>query len=198
MDRGASQHAVGILDHSEEVDGETPFSMNYGAEAMIPMEVGLPTSWTNPFEVEENNCLSGRHLDLIKENRKVTSIKLANYQQRICCGYNKGVKCWEFILGDLVLKKVLGNTRNPTWGKLGPNWEGLYLVSSITRTGAYRLKDLDERPVARPWNVFNLKKYYFNWYICKHCILYPLRLEPPFPNDVEILKPKVGLRPNQI
>ena len=100
---------------------ETPFSMTYGAEVMILVEVELPTSWTGPFEVEENNRLLGRHLDLIKENHEVTSVKLTNYQQRICRGYNKGMKCKEFILGDLVLKKVLGNTRDPTWGKLGPN-----------------------------------------------------------------------------
>ena len=34
--------------------------------------------------------------------------------------------------------------------------------------------------------------------ICKHRIFYTLQLRPSFPNDVEILKPKVGLRPNQI
>ena len=33
-------------------------------------------------------------------------------------------------------------------------------------------------------------------YECRHCILYPLRLEPPFPNDDSTLKPKVGLGPN--
>ena len=32
----------------------------------------------------------------------------------------------------------------------------------------------------------------------RHRILYPLQLEPPFPTDVGILKPKVGLGPNQI
>ena len=31
--------------------------------------------------------------------------------------------------------------------------------------------------------------------IFRHRILYPLRLKPPFPNEVGILKPKVGLRP---
>ena len=31
---------------------------------------------------------------------------------------------------------------------------------------------------------------------CRHRILYPLQLEPSFPNDAEILKPKVGLGPN--
>jgi len=34
--------------------------------------------------------------------------------------------------------------------------------------------------------------------ICRHHILYPLRLGPLFPNNAEILKPKVGLKPNQM
>lgn len=59
---------------------ETPFSMTYDAEAVIPVEVGLPTSQTDPFVVEENNCLLGKHLDLIKENCEVPLVKLANYQ----------------------------------------------------------------------------------------------------------------------
>ena len=32
----------------------------------------------------------------------------------------------------------------------------------------------------------------------RQCILYPLRLGPPFPNDAEILRPKIGLGPNQM
>ena len=34
--------------------------------------------------------------------------------------------------------------------------------------------------------------------IYRHCILYPLRLRPPFPNDTRILNPKASLKPNQI
>ena len=33
-------------------------------------------------------------------------------------------------------------------------------------------------------------------YMCRHCILYPLRLEPPFPNNVGILKPKIRFGPD--
>lgn len=99
-------------------------------------------------------------MDLIEENRELVSVKLANYQQRISRGYNKGIKCKEFIPRDLVLRKVLGNTRDPTIGKLGSNWEEPYCVTSIVGTGAYQLENLNERPVARPWNVFNLKRYY--------------------------------------
>ena len=60
--------------------------------------------------------------------------------------------------GDLVLRKVVGNTKNPAWGKLGPNWEGPYRIATVAGIGAYYLEDLDERAVLHPWNVNNLKK----------------------------------------
>ena len=62
----------------------------------------------------------------MEENREMVFAKLANYQQWISRRHNKGIKCREFVLGDLVLKKVLGNTRDPTIGKLRPNWEVSY------------------------------------------------------------------------
>ena len=34
--------------------------------------------------------------------------------------------------------------------------------------------------------------------ICRHRILYPLRLWPLFPDNAEILRLKVGLKPNQM
>ena len=64
-------------------------------------------------------------------------------------------------LGDLVLRKVLGTAKNPTWGKLGPNWEGLYRITLVARIGAYYLENLDENIVPRPWNVNNLRRYYY-------------------------------------
>ena len=60
-----------------------------------------------------------------------------------------------------VLRKVVGNTKNPAWGKLGPNWEGPYRITSVAGIGAYYLEDLDERAVLHPWNVNNLKRYYY-------------------------------------
>ena len=49
-----------------------------------------------------------------------------------------------------MLRKVLGTTKNPTWRKLGPNWEGPYRITSLTSIGAYFLEDLDERVIPRP------------------------------------------------
>ena len=59
-----------------------------------------------------------------------------------------------------MLRKVLGTTKNPTWGKLGPNWEGPYRITSVVVIGAYYLEDLDEKVVFHSWNVNNLKRYY--------------------------------------
>lgn len=67
---------------------------------------------------KKNDQLLCNHLDLIEENHAL--VKLANYQQKINWGYNKGVNSKEFISGDLVLRKVKGSTRDPTMGKLGP------------------------------------------------------------------------------
>ena len=71
------------------------------------------------------------------------------------------VKLRSLASGDLVLRKVLGNTKNPVWGKLGPNWEGPYRITSMVGIGAYYLEDLDEQTVLHPWNINNLKRYYY-------------------------------------
>ena len=52
--------------------------------------------------------------------------------------------------GDLVLRKVVSVAKNPFWGKLGPNWEGPYQITSVVGIGAYYLEDLDEKAVPRP------------------------------------------------
>lgn len=51
--------------------------------------------------------------------------------------------------------------KNPAWGKLGPNWEGSYRVTSVTGVGAYRLEGLDEIPVPQLQSVNILRKYYY-------------------------------------
>ena len=63
--------------------------------------------------------------------------------------------------GDLVLRKVLSTVKNSTWGKLGPNWEGLYRITSMAEIGAYYLEDLEENAVPHPGNVNNLRMYYY-------------------------------------
>ena len=141
--------------------GETPFSMTYGAEAVIPLENGFLTMRTIAFTSDGNSELLKKNLDLIEERRENAMVQLAYYQHKIKQVYDMNVKLRPLAPGDLVLRKVLENTKNPAWGKLGPNWEGPYRITSVAGVGAYYLEDLDERAVLHPWNVNNLKMYYY-------------------------------------
>ena len=71
------------------------------------------------------------------------------------------MKLRPLTVGDLVLRKVLGTTKNPAYGKFGPNWEGPYRITSVARIGAYHLEDLEEKAIPRTRNVNNLRRYYY-------------------------------------
>ena len=103
--------------------GETPFSMAYGAEAVIPLETSFLTLKTSSFSPNSNDNLLERGLDLIEERRENAMVQLAYYQHKLKQGYDAKVKLRPLELGDLVLRRVLGTAKNPTWEKLGPNWE---------------------------------------------------------------------------
>ena len=130
--------------------GETHFSITYGAEAVIPLETGFPTTRTSSFNPKDNDEQLTRSLDLIEEKRENVMVQLVYYQQKLKQGYNANVKLRPLTPGDLVLRKVVGAAKNPTWGKLGPNWEGPYHITSKAGIGAYFLEDLDEHVVPRP------------------------------------------------
>ena len=98
--------------------------MTYGAEAVIPLETGFPTLRTNAFTSNGNDELLEKSLDLIKERRENAMVQLAYYQHKLKQGYDTNVKLRPLTPGDLVLRKVLGTTRNPAKGKLGPHFDG--------------------------------------------------------------------------
>lgn len=140
--------------------GETPFSLTYGAEAVIPTEVSLCSARVAEFDPVQNADLMMEHLDWLEECKEAATIRLAEYQQKLAERYNRNVKGREFSAGELVLRKVVGNMRDIAAGKLAQTWEGPYRVTVIAGAGAYYLEDLDERPLPRPWNANNLKKFY--------------------------------------
>ena len=104
--------------------------MSYGADAIIPIETGFPTLRTQSFNPNDNDKLLERNLDLIEEKMENAMVQLVYYQHKLKQGYDARVRLRPLKLGDLVLRKVLCTTKNPTWGKLGPNWEGPYRITS--------------------------------------------------------------------
>ena len=146
--------------HRRSTD-ETPFLLAYSIEAVIPLEIRLPMIRTTEFDTEQNEDNLRMDLNLIEERRDLAMIRLASYQRQMKRGYDKNIKPRSFQIGDLMLRKVVANTRNLNDGKLGPNWEGPYKMVSFTGIGSYRLENMDGKPIPRPWNICNLKKYFF-------------------------------------
>ena len=99
-------------------------------------------------------------LDLVDEDRAMAEQRLARYQNLMSKHYNTRVRHRDFQIGDLVLRKVMGTAKDPTQGKLGPNWEGLYRITSWQRKGTYHLETMDGRKLQHPWNTEHLRKYY--------------------------------------
>ena len=140
--------------------GETPFRLTYGADAVIPAEVGLTNYRVQNYMEDKNEEAMRLQLDLMDEARATAEQRLARYQNLMSKHYNTKVRHRDFQIGDLVLWKVMGAAKDPSQGKLGPNWEGPYRITSWQRKGTYHLETMDGRKIQHPWNTKNLWKYY--------------------------------------
>ena len=85
---------------------ETPFLMTYGAETVIPLVTGFPTSRTSSFNPSDNDEQLKKSLDLIEENRENAMVQLAYYQQKLKQGYDSNVKLRPLTPGDLVYREL--------------------------------------------------------------------------------------------
>ncbi|KAL0449053.1 UNVERIFIED_CONTAM: hypothetical protein Slati_1461700 [Sesamum latifolium] len=100
--------------------GETPFSLVYGTEAIIPAELGIPSHRVMNFSEECNENLLRENLDLIEELREKAFLRIQRYKNIMINSYNKRVKSRSFQVGDLVLRRV--DALKPI-GKLDPYLE---------------------------------------------------------------------------
>ena len=101
--------------------GETPFQLAHKSEAVIPNEIGLTGYRVDNHDEEKNDEAIHLQLNLLDEVRATTEQKLTQYQDLMAKHYNSRVRHKDFKVGDLILRKVTGATRDPTQGKLGPN-----------------------------------------------------------------------------
>ena len=106
--------------------GETPFRLTYGNEVVIPAKIELTSYKVDNHDEGRNDEAIRLQLDLVDEVRAIAEQRFARYQDRMAKHYNSRVRHRDFKVGDLVLRKVMGAARDPTKGKLGPNWEGPY------------------------------------------------------------------------
>ncbi|XP_017227992.1 uncharacterized protein LOC108203528 [Daucus carota subsp. sativus] len=86
--------------------GQTPFSLVYGTEAVLPTEVWTPTARYGLQTYGSNQAELAHDLDTVDELREMGKIQLASYQQRVARSYNKHVHIRVFRVGDMVLRKI--------------------------------------------------------------------------------------------
>ena len=140
--------------------GESPFTLTYGCEAMVPVEIGAGSLRRDNFDPTDNEKNHLFYLDMLEELRANSQLKLAAYQQRTKKYFNNKVRVRPLKVGDLVLRKVMPNTRVPGHGAFGANWEGPYKIKTVLWEGTYHLEDLNVKLIPRAWNAEHLKKYY--------------------------------------
>ncbi|KAK4841852.1 hypothetical protein QYF36_011535 [Acer negundo] len=140
---------------------ETPFSLVYGSEAVIPIETRLSTARSENPDNEQNNLELSFELDHFDEKRDRAALRIQSYQQQVARHYNKKVRTRVFKLHDWVLQRVFQNTKEEGARKLGPTWEGPYQITDVIGRGAYKLRGHDGRELHNSWNALHLKRYHF-------------------------------------
>ncbi|KAI5396441.1 hypothetical protein KIW84_062596 [Lathyrus oleraceus] len=119
--------------------GATPFSLVYGMEAVLPVEVEIPSLRVlMEAKLTEAEWCQTRfdQLNLIEEKRLTAMCH-----------------------GDLVLKKIL-SFKPDSIGKWTPNYEGPYVVKRAFSGGALILITMDGEEFTRPMNADAVKKYF--------------------------------------
>ena len=139
---------------------ETPFALAFGTEAVAPVEVGIKSPRVELASEEQNDEALRLNLELLDERREQVQQRTEEYQRKTARYYNKRVKPRSYAPGDLVLKKLLPARKNPAHGKLGPNWEGPYIISRVVRPGNYELQTEEGKILQHTWNAEHLKRFY--------------------------------------
>ncbi|CAL9004916.1 unnamed protein product [Prunus brigantina] len=140
--------------------GETPFSLAYGTEAIIPPHVAVPSIGIEVGSIEQNSEQMRLNLDLLEGEREKAIVRVASYQQRLKSYYDKRAKIRQFQPGDLVLRKAFITAQRQGSKKIKPNWEGPYVMSRSGGRGSYTLDTMDGKEIPRKWNAYHLRKYY--------------------------------------
>ncbi|GJR17246.1 reverse transcriptase domain-containing protein [Tanacetum coccineum] len=138
-------------------NGESTFSLKYGTEAVLLIEISIPTKRTRKVDPAQNKKDLRINLEVLEEIREITAIGEAAYKKKLEQYYNKKVRPSTYKPGDYVLRLNSASKVEYT-GKMGPTWEGPYKVLKADGQGAYVLSTLKGRIIPRTWNGVNLRK----------------------------------------
>jgi len=136
---------------------ETPVSLVYGSDAMIPVEIQENSPRFPNFMAEESNEERKVNLDLLDEVREEARIKVEALKRRVEYKYSSKLRSRSFQVVDLVMRRAHSYQLE---SKLSPKWTGPFKVTEALGNGAYRLETLEGGAIPCTWNETNLKFYF--------------------------------------
>ncbi|GKA26201.1 reverse transcriptase domain-containing protein [Tanacetum coccineum] len=116
-------------------NGHTPFSLTYGTEAVIPVEIGMPSLRCATVDQAANDEALLLNLDVIEEEREKATIQEEISKAKMEKYYNAKFRNIIFKPGDFVYR-INEASHAKDIGKLGPKWEGPYEVLGALDKGA--------------------------------------------------------------
>jgi len=136
---------------------ETPFSLVYSLDAMIPIEIQENSPRFQNFVVEESNEERKLNLDILDEVREEARIKGEALKRRVEYKYISKLRPRQFQVTDLVMRK---SHPYQLENKLSSKWTGPFRITEALGNGAYRLEILEGGAIPRTWNATNVKFYF--------------------------------------
>ncbi|RWW57266.1 hypothetical protein BHE74_00035962 [Ensete ventricosum] len=76
---------------SKTPTGESPYSLAFGTEAVLPPEVVFPTLRIKNFTLEASKTCRMENIDMLEERRAKAHLKTLHYQRVISRLYNRKV-----------------------------------------------------------------------------------------------------------
>ncbi|XP_070024935.1 uncharacterized protein [Nicotiana sylvestris] len=137
---------------------EMPYSLVYGTDAVIPVEVWEPSLRYSNESEPSNDESRKQDLDEIDEQRDMTYVRMIAQKQQPERYYNKKAKVRPLKVGDYVLKAKTQASKDPREGKLGTNWDRPYKITATTNKGSFHLETMEGKLLP---NIAHLK--YFNF-----------------------------------
>ena len=136
---------------------ETPFSLVYGSDAMIPIEIQESSPRFQNFVVEESNEERKVNLDLLDKVREEARIKAKALKRKVEYRYSSKLRPRQLQIADMVMRKAHPYQLE---NKLSPKWTDVFRVTEALGNGAYKLDTLEGGAIPRTWNATNLKFYF--------------------------------------
>ncbi|GKB91513.1 reverse transcriptase domain-containing protein, partial [Tanacetum coccineum] len=119
---------------------DTPFSLTYDTEAVIPVEIGMPSLRFTKVNKTQNDKALLLNLNMLEEKRERAAIQEAKSKARMEKYYNAKVRSTTFRPRDFVYRNNEA-IHAKEGGKLGPKWEGPYEVVEALGKGAYKIRN---------------------------------------------------------